>query len=1101
MINTSNKVIYIKKGDQLRIALHKSIQLVSLIHQQESFIRRDIKCCQEINFIFSRLEVTERNYEKIADAIEIISMSKAFPDSERGVKLLSECVGCNLYEPNYEALKRGSRITLLYLHRFGAAVLPYKFNRPVVKWLDDLPDEISCYTRLEHALRAMDKVGTTGRDGKERNYHAERARRLFTLSFKMSLASSWFNISDITQADLKYWRYVSGKITELNGEIISPLPVLQLIEYLLSNFPGELSFTTHEIHENLNEAFKLLPNDVRQYLIQRHETTKNAEKFIKAIRSDQNITLTKINFEFLQRAEIREYLTHIKFSYMDSLYSWGKVQREFYERKKYGDETRLQRPVCLLNSYLFLYLPRWIFDNPGAVFKFPESPADFEIAHYDSRELNTEGRPLSFVEYINLIEIKENYHNLSNIRIFFDHVEQFQPKDLPPFHNPIQSLPSTRKYSEVTKNVFNSEIFPILLEFVQSLEVFCQYAELDPLFAEGISEARNNKKSKMLSLAEYGYVPCVRIDSHYYPINFISLQCLSIIEHNEMFLFNPASIRMALCQLETGIRTQGLQWLDASLYSKKVNRNWMKPSHLNRLYINTDKVHPEGLAIWVLNKVILLLDRQNNWRIRMIKEFNFTAYAKRLKFANQKRPRYPDILCLFASDTKTGAPYCDTAYAQHWAWLIFSFQYWFNGAFNANLRLTAYVPTPADSEQSYSWEAWEEKDFTYGIKEIEISKGVKYSPVNFRAFVTPHGARATFVTEFSHILGEEYLGLLTGQSGSVIRLYNKGGPAIRSKLQGALNNLEPAFQPMMEVSRNLLDSNQILKTLKDFSDKRKINVAVSKLGLSTVGDQSLNSRIEVDGLQIIARDSGKGLKACSTHLCPFGFQCPKEISAMFKGLRKCSLCPYAIFSVHHILRIEAIKDELRDSIELRKRQVIEHANLLNETEKLDINEELKDLAVDLSGWAIVSETLWMMISDPGNHNDKEFLTKDIKTVFEQIDRAEVDSGSSSDFRLRLDQVITLPYYTTPLFQRKMEKMWRFFLARDNKYLETLVPPSSVSLSLQLAERIRELDDDKTFDFGELVRLCNLDNDEWRETLLDLRSPNSLQMLVNPDERP
>lgn len=568
---------------------------------------------------------------------------------------------------------------------------------------------------------------------------------------RICLSSSWFEPEDIAMSDIQEWRYFAYSAGPEQN--IAHVPI---INYFLKSFGSRIKFTREDLGRELSRSTKSSKNTNAGYLTSIFSECNSATELIEHLVKDKVILISSVNCFKVIELGIPDYFHCVSFKYPEALSHWTATQKNFLNFKRYESPARVERALGILNSYLFIYLPAWLAHNPNSEYIYPIHPHQFTASHYDFTGNNTSGRPLSFVEFHKKCGFIQNYNNMGYYSLLFDYIEFNLPADAN-FTNPVHKLPTSRKYYTVVKNIFTPDIFPSFVEYCWALESLCSHLEFNHEAMKVIASATTKYES--IRTDQLGYIPLVFVSGNHYPILEVSAGAFSTIRHDDLNYFYPGAIRLALAQLETGIRTQGLQWLSSEHFLNHTRRSITHPFLLNHLFVNTDKVNPLGLVIFVLNRVLQLLIRQDQWRKAMVTDHGCEMLNARVNYERRVGTKFKDIISLFSYNTQIGGPFSDSAYYDVWEYICLSFQHWHNKIHLDNLRLVALIPAKATGAQGtyYRWEDWEQSNYKDGIqvRGEEVGKEDRdppYCPVSQRTYVTPHGIRATFITQYSHVL-------------------------------------------------------------------------------------------------------------------------------------------------------------------------------------------------------------------------------------------------------------------------------------------------------------------------------------------------------------
>jgi hypothetical protein len=341
-------------------------------------------------------------------------------------------------------------------------------------------------------------------------------------------------------------------------------------------------------------------------------------------------------------------------------------------------------------------------------------------------------------------------------------------------------------------------------------------------------------------------------------------------------------------------------------------------------------------------------------------------------------------------------------------------------------------------------------------------------------------------------LPPEAVSLLTGQNLSTIIRYNKGHQLMKERLQGAFNNRDASWflTNTFPSDFSMFDARNMIVS----AEQGTIPKVIDKLGLTSFATSP--SPREMTGLKLIATDRSLCLGACYTHICPYNFICPESIIVKFGGQKKCSQCPYAVFSTHNLPAIEAHRQKVAEDYQSMVK-IIESYSQSNEvsvTEKNRLQEEVRSGAKDIIHWMQVEEVLWAKIvmqqDDNGSTPTKDFIVFDSNTVTNEIFRTEYKRDSVEGFLSRLDSACTYPDSMSREFEYKIDRATRLLMINDGNTLGAALMPSNFPSAFKLVGMLRSSLNFDKIDIKDFVHLLNLDDKGWEQALLTYKPTKS-----------
>jgi hypothetical protein len=542
-----------------------------------------------------------------------------------------------------------------------------------------------------------------------------------------------------------------------------------------------------------------------------------------------------------------------------------------------------------------------------------------------------------------------------------------------------------------------------------------------------------------------------------------------------------------LLLLEVGPRGQAGQWLDVETYDRLADRMSSHPLHLTTLYLNTDKVHSTPIFVITVNRAIWLLDAQREWRSNMIENCGAIAFKNAVDYDSRPHSKWGAILPLFAYSGSTGEPFSDNVYGKFWTHCCFSFQNFLRSNEISEVQLVAYMPV-SNVGRHINWDAWVSgkiKSSTLKVVNPESDNGTLYvgphSPLSFRSKVTPHGARASFVTDMSTLLSPEEVAELTGQSAGQVVKYIKSDTLHRN-LQGAYNWRDARAQ-LIRTTDQYPRMSVVASNLEDLRGRPNFIENASHKGWVTSATGPFKKALE-----LIASDKQQAFGISDTHVCVLKFECSADVIAEV-GYRNCAYCPLAIYSVSNIVAVAAQRTLSYDNYRSLSDEIGRRPSDWSEAERVNDSRLLQVSAKEAIGWHIIETNLWTMIRASKEENGHAFLIGDQNSVVSNIQRYETARDSAEDFFDRLANATIYPNLVSEDFKFKIDRAARLLMAGDGKVQEALLAPFGFSSAEVLAAKFRNVVDRKEFDLDHYVKLVTMSQKEWT-IQLEKNSPPS-----------
>lgn len=986
-----------------------------------------------------------------------------------------------------------TKLFFIVLHKEKAILLPYVFSRPGPGWFNQIEakfeiwvDTIKPFRELELTRQtaltldggtALESAGDTNDSEDElSDVDSRRHRRLIQCSSKLLLATDWYTIKSINVDEIEDLRC---KILSKEFFITTPLPLLQIIEFLDDCFPGQLSEPLQLwVKSQGEESVRRFESSLQSNILRVLKSNSNPVQMVSRIISEGHVPLTEFaNDKIVQWDIVRSVKLACDVDIGKPYEVWLGCQQYFFDTKHLEETKPYRTALGRLNVWLFLYLPAWIASSNSTTFKYPSAPNEFTGRfHYDCSH-SPDGRPLSFVEFFNAMGWVYNYGSAVNYRVFFESLQDSH--DLPgceDLKQPVHKRPPSKKYDAVTKNVFPGSILLFYVEYLYAIERVSDY-----LFENSARLYKAFMRGGFFSFESLGYVPFFYWEGECYFVKDVSRTLLSFTEVSGKHYYNPGLIRFVILLLEVGPRGQAAQWLDSRTYDRLADRISSHPLHLTTLCLNTDKVHSTPLFVVTINRAIWLLDAQRSWRNNMYQNCGANAFQDAMHYDRRSHSKWEQIVPLFSYNGDTGEPFSDRAYSKFWAHCCLSFQCFLRSYEVSDIQLVALMPVSRVGSP-IDWEKWVAGKVS--VSKLKVNPPVSaqgtiyvgdHSPLSLRAKVTPHGARASFVTDMSTLLTPEDVAALTGQSAGQVIKYNKNN-SLHKNLQGAYNWRDVRGQ-LSRATEQYPRMSEMVHELEGLRGKKNFLEVASEKGWVTSASGPFKKAME-----LIATDKNKVFGVSDTHVCVLRFECSKEVIQEV-GYRNCSYCPLAIFSVSNIVAVAAQRTMSYDNYQTLAEEVLRRPSNWSDAEKLNDSKLLQAAGREAIGWNVVETNLWAMIQSSRMEGGQNLLMGDEDSVMHSIQRYQVEKNSPEDFFDRLTNATVYRSLVSEDFKFKMDRATRLLMAGDGKVHEALLAPFGFSSAEVLAAQFRNLTDFDNFDLEYYVRLVSMSNKEWAETLV------------------
>lgn len=983
------------------------------------------------------------------------------------------------------------RLLFVQLHKDKAALLTYKFTRPQGS-ITALPeDQKTFYCETIHPFLDLETVSPPVKGSGKRPYTMEQ--RLWQTAIKSILMTSFFSPEDVNLDDIKEL-HLAQLPSKRNG--LLPMPIVKILETICSSFQDridkELQRWIAESKDTKISASIFLNNE-EDSLLRYFDQIEHPVKFIKSVVSNRKFGAMSFSCQSIHHYRLDIHIFGNSQQFEEAYRIWTCAEQSFFDYQTFEKPRHAQLAIAKINIYLFLYLPLWFRQKKDSKFKYPYSPEKFTSSvHFNCTAPQSENRPLSLCELFRELGYVENNGGQTNIRTFFDYLIKFG-SDIEGCHGvrqPVHKVPASKNHANVKKNVFTGKQLQLFIAYHYALDSASDYyftnsSSIKAFFDKAIKEKTH------VDTQNLGYVPIIYHDGKITYITRIHPNTFSFVLHNYDHYYNPGCVRFSLFLLECGVRGQTLQWLGADSYDRTSHRLSRDSLQLTTLWLNTDKVHKIPIIIVTSMSNLWLLDDQREWRRFMIDHVGVKGFNREVFYDHDPKSHWGKILPLFASNPVTGTPFSDRQYTRHWNYHCLNFQVWCKDNTPDNVPIVGLLPKKNTTQGSYfEWEDWLNKIDPNDVLTLPGNPSNKvycgeYCPIALRAYSTPHGARASFITDVSINLPPEAVVLLTGQSVSSITKYNKGHHLLHDRLKGAFNNRDADWYLTYQFDAGFSMSDA-RDRIEDSQKQGILPKTIEDLGLKSFPTSP--SPREMTGLKLIATDRSMSLGATYTHICPFNFICPDEIIKKFKGVKKCSQCPFAVFSTHNIAAIEAQRQRLAEEYK-NTWDVIERYSCNRDVpiaERSRLQAELESAASEVISWMLVEEMLWghiEMKQDENTKPGKDFFATNSNAVRDQISRFEFRRDSAEGFLTRLDSACVYPDSLSQHFAYKIDRGTRLLMIRDGNIMETAMMSSNFPSAVRLAGLIRSHLQTYDLDLDSFVELINLPEKDWEHKLL------------------
>jgi hypothetical protein len=706
--------------------------------------------------------------------------------------------------------------------------------------------------------------------------------------------------------------------------------------------------------------------------------------------------------------------------------------------------------------------------------------------------------PVTFIEFMNKHSDHRGwigngfYGSLIQLQGFFEFIER-NSEELPDcdgFKQPLSpyDYPRTSRPKATRKQPIPRRFFGIYLDYHEAL--IAHHGVVTSRILSG--ELHSDRLKGMLAVAnvidtfatveEVGFVPVLFTRSKTIPLRFIPnvLEPVwrKLKDGRSVYLPHPHSLHQNLVALHTGIRHNHIQWLDSDKFDSLVGDD---ETEFAQLFVNTDKQKNEPWAPHVSMRVIGLLRAQRDWSDLIGEQgFHVTHF-----YNNNSATKWPKFRPLFAY-ASDGRPHSDKVYSDAWQSVLCGLQGLLPelAELGKMRRLLSLLPPGCRADNPDLDDALKAYGARFGAGEN--------CRLNVMTAISPHSARVAVVSQYITFLPTDLIGAyITGQKPGVVQYYvhldkealeaEQVHQAMRLR-EAALRN---AFEPVLKgqhSSSSFIHADHVNSNL---AKSMQMNLGET---LVSYGCISISfSERSVNGVDVLRETRGAEATANKTEICPYGNNCPPEVVKEWRGLRRCSLCHYAVRNIDHLPAIVAKKHQVAEIVDELEALLSSDAKTLNAKytpDELDrLEEERARLCEELTGWILNEEILELTRQriSQGQENRKwivpkpEIIERDLQQVIAPTSMTEYLLG-------RLGECIAYPAMASPQIRARFDLLRRELLARAGKLREAFSSDVPVDPAAECAGLLKAVIASTGLDAVQLAEML-----EQERHLLDLPS--------------
>ena len=952
-------------------------------------------------------------------------------------------------------VKTGLGLFLVALHSSGAVTLPSTFTWPQMREKDGRRFEIGKYVASELLgfVRSLDTQSDKLPHQAFEAIGGDRKRREWFLTYasKLLLASGWHKPEDVNVADLLQIKLAESEVNSKNGV---PLAYGALLDVLNLAFPGRIKVTSEDWAEALKRT---LSTTVK--LRGKRATVETAlhHLFEDGPRIDHDLLDEVLHLESAwgkpERVRLLTRLPGLDVDIAAMSKLWLDLEDLFVKKVARESYKSFNNAVGWWNVYLFYYLPYWFDRNPRSSWSFPSSPNLLVKSVFVSRLLPLEEEtPMTFMEFMNAQAERHEwrgnsfYATVLQLQIFFDFVERYS-EEIPGcqgFTQPLAShdFPRGSRPTHTNKQPVPRRFFGVYLDYHEAL-IAHQRVVLNKVLAGELSVKQlrrivaNNGVIDTIATGDLvGFVPILFTRTKTLALQFIpnllDLRRRTVHGGRILLLPHPHALHQNLVALHTGIRHNHLQWLDLDRFDSLVDDG---DTEFSTLFVNTDKQKTKPWSPHVSFRVIEHLRAQRAW-YELIDE---PAFHSEHFYNDNPSTKWPKFKPLFAY-TRQGKPHGDDVYGNAWKAVLCALQGLLPELqeFGHSRRLLSLLPPGLDSGDA----DLQKKLTDYGAA---FTKMGEFCPLRVNTASTPHAARVAVVSQYITFLPTDLIGkYITGQKPGTVAYYvhlDRETVEAEQVHQAARMRdaaLKGAFEPVLKgggASTTFIHADNVNSNL---ARNLKANLEET---ITAYGGMSISFSERIKGGVDLLRETGCADVAFNkTEVCPYGNNCPRDVVKELNGLRRCSLCPYAVRFIDHLPAVMAKKRQVAEAVDELEGVLACDARTLNAkytpTELNALDADRARLCEDLSGWILNEEVLELMRQRIASGQDTRNWTVQRPEIIERdLRRVSVQTSDSEYLLARLGECIAFPMLESPQVRARFDLLRRELLARAGKIRE------------------------------------------------------------------
>lgn len=1106
MINKTNLPVVALNGHELdaaiRVALEHAGKALQIAYKLEHVELTSVST--KTNFVLSFTKFVELGVLKSSVYLDEAYVQNAFKIFHSGQVAQAEFEDFMVVRDNpalyynktfCAPVRKGIGLFLISLHSSGAITLPLNFRWPVSRSSDvsTAASEIVCeHSEILSFIRSV-KFNAEISDGpvlvRLRN-DKKRIEWFSTYATKVVLACGWnrpekIHLDDLTgvyaaqsgpSAQDLLGASVFGTLIEvlgdkfgarLDSEFFLPGSWMRRVAMMRSaskivTISAKSYGGTSNTQEGLEESNPTLLGPVIG--------ARSGERMICEDEHFLRLAKCPAALAYPERLEAALGAACGDFDFQSNLSYWIELQALYMDKKRENTKT-VRIALGCFNLYMFYYLPYWYICNKDAVVPFPSTPDKLIGSVFVSRLLKSE-TPLPKTLMNFMVEREREfqwagnsyYAVLKQIEVFFDYIihNQSRLRDAGAFRQPLAAddYPATQRSPGTNKVPVPRRLLPIFIAYIDAFRTYVQYVSEQRIAGfltdQDVSNlTRFNKYTDVRENAlKIGFVPVLFIKGRTIPLwwlpGFPKVEWKPLKNGGMALLPHPHALNQISVAVFTGLRHNHIQWLDAQKFDSYVN---IDDGDYTRLFVNTDKVKKRPWLPEVNAQVIAVLRDQLRWR-NAVDEQGFDTPQW---YNNNPSTTYPKFLPLFAYSME-GVPHPDEAYVSVWRDVISGMQ-----GLLAEIAALIDEPVLQLSKLLPPGIKFRDADAQSKYREFENTPDDRVV-LRVATEITPHSCRAGVVSELIRFLPAALIGqCVTGQAeGTVYHYVVADSDEIkRDQTHQAFHLRQLAREQQTDIvndaasERNPHIKADAINSRLARSLKTNLRETLARYGCISISIGEMDSGLDV------LEELGIGHAAFNkTEICPYGNICPPSLVKELKGIRRCSICPYAVRSIDHLPAVCAKQKQSAEVISDLDQHIA--AAIKDKTythEEIDIlEEERQRVGEELAGWELSIEILELArrrIEEGANTT--RWVVERPEILVKQLQRVAAKDDETDYLLGRLAECTSYPGFQSPKISKQFDMLRRRILAKAGASLnEVLSLEPAVDSAAECVGLIRSL---------------------------------------------